>query len=294
MNWSYAKSIIIVLLIILNLILCGIRINDSNNRYLLDEEAESNIRNILVSYNYHLYTVLPKEYYPLREIKASKRNIDNLTVANHFLKDENKINKRNDGNKEIYYIDDKEYVEIYRNGKINYYQKIDQNHEALIDNNITKTEAYNILTKFMGRVYKGDRIYKAVGYSKENGVYKYTYYNTYQGTNIFNDYIQIEIHNDHIKAEIWGVNVSSSNLPKKEIIPVDEIIFNFVKNVPSIEEGTYITDIKLGYYAINEELMVNSEVFEKPYYKISIRYHGDYYVDAYSNVIYDNNLIRIK
>lgn len=294
MNWSYTKNIIITLLLILNLLLASIRIGTNKANYSLSDEVETSVRHILSVYDYQLYTFLPDNFYPMKKAKASQRQVDGQVIADHFL-DKDNINKVNEGNKDIYFNEEDTYVEVYRNGKVNYYWTFDKDNEIFKDNTIDKDEAYELVSKFMIKVYKGDRIYKAISYDKENNIYKYEYYNTIRDNIILNDYIKINVYQDHLEAEMWGVNVSLTSDKKEDILPIDEILFNFVRKVSNENlEEKYITDIQIGYYALNDDVMVNGDQIEYPYYKISVKYDSDYYINAYTNEIYDKNLIKIE
>lgn len=293
MNWSYAKVIIIILLLLLNIGLGIIRIEEDRSKYTLSEEVEDNIRNILKIYDYQLYTFLPEEFYPVKNAKATQRPVDALTVAQRFF-DKKTYNKSSEGNKDIYFSSEDTYVEVYRDGKIFYYEKFSPSDPYLQDKIIDKDEAYDLVTKFMLKIYKGDRIYKAASYDKEDNIFKYVYYNTLHDTYLFNDYIKINVYQDHIEAEVWGSNVSYNGDKPKDILPIDEIIFNFVKNVRNENlKEKYITDVQLGYYALNGDALVNGEQIEYPYYKITVKYDSDYYINAYTNEIYDSNLIKV-
>ena len=171
MNWSYTKVIIIILLALLNIGMLGIRLNNDRAKYSLSSEVEDNIRHILKVYDYQLYTFLPSEFYPMKTAKENLRTVDNGSIANHFF-GKGGYQSTKEGNKETYYRDEDTYVEVYRNGKINYYEKIKDN-EVLLDGVIDKDEAYDLVTKFLLKVYKGDRIYKAASYDKENNIYMF-------------------------------------------------------------------------------------------------------------------------
>lgn len=295
MNWSFTKTVFIILLLALNLGLGIIRLETSKSKYTLSEKVEDNIRNILSIYDYQLYTFLPDSFYPMKIAKATQRSIDKDQVANHFFGSNTEFKKSTEGNKDIYFTDENTYVEVYRNGRVNYYWTFDKESEELADGIINKDEAYKIVSKFMLKVFKGDRIYKAVSYDKEDNIFKYEYYNTLRGQYLFNDYIKINVYQDHLEAEMWGMNVSLSSDKEKQILPIDEVLFNFVKKVTNENlEEKYISDIQIGYYALNDEVMIKGEVSEYPYYKISVKYDADYYIDAYTNEIYDKNLMQIE
>lgn len=290
MKWSFSKNVLIILLILLNVLMFAVRYSARNNAYTLHSDNEQNIRNILYKNNFLLYTLLPSEFYPLRTLEGTFESVDGDDIARFYFSDKN-YEKKIEGTKDIYYRDDKSYVEVYRNGKVVYYEAIPKNSPELSDGEITKDEAYEMLTTFYRKIYKGDRTYKAEGYDKEAGVYKYYYYNQYKDTYIFNDYVQIQIFMDHIEAEIWKVNVKAKGDKTNDLIPVDEALFNFVKNVKiETEESIYITDIALGYYAINDLLATDEKVIEYPYYKISIKHNGDFYINAFTNEIYNSKL----
>lgn len=291
MKWSYAKNIVLIMLIILNVLLFGLRSRDKTNEYTLSDEAEINIKNVLENYNVFLYATLPTEYYPMKNIEITRRQIDNDSIIKHFFKKTEDVKKTNDGNKEIYYLEDNEYVEIYRNGVVKYISIL----EANTDSELPREDAYKMLTDFIPRVYKGNRIYKPTVYNKENNEYIYTYYNTYNGITVLNDYMKATISNEKLEVEVWGTDILNYVGNKTKIISVDEALFNFTKNVfLDNEESVYISDIELGYYAINDNLIINNNVISEPYYKVSVRYYGDYYINAYTNKIYDKNLLEIN
>lgn len=290
MKWSFSKNVLIILLILLNILMFAVRYTSRNNAYTLHSENEQNIRNILYDHNFLLYTLLPTEFYPLRPLEGTFESVDGEDIANFYFADRN-YEKKTEGTKDIYYKDANTYVEVYRNGKVVYYEGLSKGSPELSDGEIDKDEAYEMLTTFYRKIYKGDRTYKAEGYDKEAGVYKYYYYNQYKDTYVFNDYVKIQIYLDHIEAESWKVNVKPSSDKTNDLIPVDEALFNFVKNVKiETEESIYVTDIALGYYAINDLLATDEKVVEYPYYKISIKHNGDFYINAYTNEIYNSKL----
>ena len=67
-------------------------------------------------------------------------------------------------------------------------------------------EAYEILTDFIPRVYKGNAFYKPTFYNKENDKYIYIYYNTYKNALVLNDYIKTGW-DGHLKAEFVAKTV---------------------------------------------------------------------------------------
>ncbi len=293
MEWSKAKNIIIILLVVLNVFL-GFAINmKNNNKYILNEESDKNLRESVSKLNVFLsYVELPKKSFPMRNIEISVREVDEEKVLKAFFKSKDVSSTMGD-NKKIYCNPNKdnEYVEIHRNGMVRYIKSFENSYD---EEEFTRENSKKILDEFLGRTYRNVNSYKDVVYKKENNIYTYVYYNTYGKNLLFNDYIKASVYNDRIEVEVWGMNVNGYSGIKKDILSVDEVLFNFSKNISdTLKEPIYIDDIQIGYYGINDDLLVNTTLISQPYYKVSIKYGLDYYINAFTNEIYDSNLLKV-
>ena len=113
-----------------------------------------------------------------------------------------------------------------------------------------------------------------------------TFYAKYEKLPIFDIYISFEIVDDEIQTATMNLGQISQleeNKNKKEIYPIDLILFG-IDDELNIEKPIYITDITLGYKAVEERniSLLGAQII--PVYKIYIKgLNSPIYVNAYTN-----------
>ncbi len=284
MDWSKTTNIILILLLILNVFLRVVVVLENKKTYTIGEERIENIKNIANKNNVKLNFDSFTEYYPMKCIELSKMELDSKKVLDKFFGKEAELNTLIRENRRIYYIKDSEYAEIYRNGLVKYVSQFDTPLSSGED--LKKLE-----NKFYQRIYVKNKNYELNKYVINDDVSVYIYYRTTgKRYYLLNDYIKILVYNDRIEAESWQFNVLGYKEKGKEIIPYDEILYHFIRLMSSALDEMEIVYFKLGYYTVNNDLLLNNTVTIEPYYLIILSDGTEFYINAFTNELYDKNL----
>ncbi|NLK96469.1 MAG: hypothetical protein GX272_00095, partial [Epulopiscium sp.] len=123
-------------------------------------------------------------------------------------------------------------------------------------------------------------------FKEENGSYKFTYYETYNGELVYNSYVDFLITSKGIeKVDIYKMKPVKYTELSRSIYAPDEILFGFMnqmKKSQGFKEILVIQNIDLGYF-IESEYPWRKEGEGIPYYRITLADGRNFYINAYTN-----------
>lgn len=272
MNWFKAKNLILISLIVLNVALL-LMIYVTRSSYILSSQQTENMYQVLSSkYNIGIYSELPSNYQPIRELEVISYDDTSLEILYKiFFSDEDDVNELVDGDKIIYQSDDKTLMTQAGDFAFSSVEGINIPIDSILKN----------LEKDIGQYLLYDK------YTIDGTTY-YDYRQIFKGNIIYTNYFIFEIKDEKIyKMEGYNATASKFIGEKREIVSVDMALFNFANFYPRGENEQVIIDsVRLVY---NQEQIINEPnitLKATPCYLIKVR--GNLVpvkVDAYTNTI---------
>lgn len=269
MDWNKAKNLIIILLIVLNMFIF-LLLSRTKVSYELTLTDEKNILNILREKNIAVYTELPTQFYPMKDLEVISYGRDGLNDLANLIFSENVVPFVE---KDKITYQEGTMTLVIQNGFFSLYSQ-----EGIP---FTKEE-------LIGAVDKSDKFIKDKEY-KNNDLQIYEYREMYSNHIVYSNYFEIEVENNVIK-NFKGYNSEVSGFigEKKEIVSVDMVLFNFIKEIDKIYENKeiIINNIDIVYYqseTTNEENIMLKGI---PCYRIEVVGNNvPFLIDAYTNEI---------
>ncbi|SNX53716.1 two-component system regulatory protein YycI [Thermoanaerobacterium sp. RBIITD] len=269
MNWSRAKTILILIFTILNFILYtgNMKIAATNNTVPTAKEINEMYR-ILDNNNIKIQTNVPNNYKPMPMLRVKLKNYDKDFIMSNFIKN-SKFNSYNGGT--TYNIGN-ETIEV-KNGYF-YYKIVDDKFK-----NMDKDTAFDYIKSF---VKENNLIEK---YSVANATYdgnKYTveYTEIYNGYNVDVSYMKGVINNGTFSFEsTWLIPVEEEKEKREIIHPVNALL-----KLLEINEGSKITivkEVKPVYFFSWKDADMGEAI---PAWRITTE-SSTYYINAYTGNI---------
>lgn len=293
MDWAKAKNIIIVLLVLLNIVLSFFVYIDSR-KYVLSNQEEIGIIDILRQNKISIYTEITKNFKPMKKLSVSKYNFDYNFILKIFFKDVSSV-VRNE-NEDMKVFSDKtgtltilkEYV---------YYESTST--AKIIENDSFFSENANKMCKDiikkLGKDFANfelDTNYSnlEVGTNLQNTKSMFIYYKEKYANYIINsNYVQFVITEAGIK-EVMIANYKPLGFIKqseREICSPSEALFTFMRHMKSINEDKEIFINKIDIvYDLEKDSTEKNSVYAVPYYRFYIKGSEEpILVNAYFNKI---------
>ncbi len=277
MNWSKAKNISIVILLILNVILFCI-ITYSGKKNILSVENEKAIITLLNKNNIEVHDKIPKKssQMPILSLVYKENDIDKL--KNIFFDTED-VKRSVELNSTI--LKNEQKILTIDGSNIKY---INENIKGGIAN-LSKSDAQKLVNQFItNKLKKEYDNYKFHSLNIVNNKYNLRYYESYKNYNLFSNYISFDITNEGIQSvEIVKYEQTGIISMDRNICSADEALLTFLYEVQNeFDKVTRINKIELGY-TLDETNQRNKDGRAVPCYRISADSNKLYYINAYTN-----------
>ena len=288
MEWERAKTIILIIFVLLNVLMGGLRFADYR-RYWLTGEQERNIRIVLDRNNIQLYTDPLRRFTPMRPIEVSGFYYDEDFLLDLFLYGAD-ITRREYNWGLVFTTDDGRYLEksngfiffeMYENGT--YYEN---------GQTVGRSFAAYLTGDFIGRHFPNfeiDIMFDAYDFHGNHGIRR-IYRETYQGLLVYSNFIeffitasgitQIEMQFGRVRGEL--------QVPPRMIFPPDEVLLTFMQRFRHIatESPIFINRMDMVFVKLYHSDEVGSVSPAIPFYRIFIE-GNDFplLINAFTNVL---------
>lgn len=269
MNWSKAKTILILIFAVLNMILFvgNMNIAETSNSVPSTDEVEQ-MNNILRNNNIIVKAKIPKDYKPMPMLLVKLKNYSKPFIKDNFLKD---IQYTSYGDGTLYNIGNG-IIEV-KNGFF-YYKIRDEKFKKM-----NKDEAFNYIKSFVKSKNLYEK-YSVVNESSDTNKYTVEYTEVYNGFNVDVSYMKGIVSNDTFSFEsTWLIPVKEEK-ERKEIIPP----INALLKLLEIDEGSkyiVVKEIKPVYFFSWRDADTGEAI---PTWRITTE-NSVYYINAYTGNI---------
>lgn len=294
MDWSKAKNIIIVLLVLINLILSFFVFKDSR-KYVLSNQEEIGITDILRQNKISVYTEITKNFRPMKKMSVSKYDFDYNLLLKTFFENENAVTRNENDDMKVFNDDTgtltilSEYV--YYESSNN--TKIIEDDDFFSEN--TKKICKDIMQK-LGKDFSNFQLDTSfsnleVGSNDKNERTMFIYYKEKFSNYIINsNYVQFVVTQNGVK-EVMIANYKPLGFIKetvREICSPNEALFTFMKYIKSTGEQKEIFINKMDIvYNLEEYSTQKKSVYAVPYYRFYIKgLERPVLVNAFFNTIF--------
>ncbi len=282
MDWTNAKKITLISLILINVFLYILHKN-TDVKYVLTNEQSENIKVALYDNNIGLYSTLPTNYEPMAELELRKNKLNlNVNNFNQLVEPSEEFILLENDNKTTYLVgstrillDDNEFI----------IDTTDNKELSKINGN--KITYFNNIINDMGNDFTNYQFDKEI--QSINSV-KYEFREVYNGQIIYDNYIQFIVVDDYL-YKIQGKHLTVTGLASapQEIISSDIALFTFMSVIKENQiydtDEVFINSIDMVYYK-NYENNLNNDVQSVciPAYRIYTE-QGElpFIINAYTN-----------
>ncbi len=283
MNWNKISTIFIIIFLIINLVIYGISTWVEKEKYSLSQVRIDQLRNILEENDYAIYDHLP-DFYP-------------MTVLNFETPQRNKgaIVQGIFGDAQVTTSFAADYEKYKADGQSLYFYK--GKEKGLVEYNVStpvftldrfEQSKIEALGEEFAKAMMPDVEHLELTYIKAYEDYYVLEYNEiYKGQTLFCSYVNLKISRE-------GVTMAQSMryIPKgyegkdMEIVPIDEVLYNFMGSVKPAENEFYsIKKIDLGYHLALEPMEGETTIEGVPYYRLKLDDESVYYINALTNEV---------
>lgn len=281
MDWSKAKTILIVIFLILNIFLI-INIAGKESRVtVISQKDILEIQTILKNNGILLEASLPNEIKPKALLKVEDIVYDENNMVNKFI-GENSVKSTNENS--TVYIKDSKMLEINKNKSIIF---TDSNPK----DTLTDISKSNVKKYFEGYLRNRGINLKNVelaSFSQTNEGYKVKFVQVFDNNPIFVSYFDVNLTNAGItKLSGRWINPIGFIEASKDIKSPTEILLMFAKDISNANtNNTVIKSMSLGYYSPIESLK-NATISIAPVWEIQTN-DKVYYYNAYEGYLEDS------
>ena len=272
MEWERAKTIILIIFVLLNVTLGGLRFADYR-RYWLTSEQERNIRIVLDQNNIQLYTDPLRRFTPMRPIEVRGFYYDDDFLLDLFF-ESTYVTRREYGWGRVFTADDGRYLEI-SNGFIFF----EAYESGAYDGNGTVVErsfAAIQTGEFIGRHFPSfemDIMFDSYDFYGNHGIRR-IYREKYQGLMVYSNFIEFFVSNSGIiQIEMqFGQILGESQVPPRMIFPPDEVLLTYMQRFRHVaaENPIFINRMDMVYVKLYRSDEVGSISLAVPFYRIFV------------------------
>lgn len=270
MDWKRAKTILILIFLILNIVLAGalyqnIRVEE------ISKQTIDNTVEILKQNNVHIECPIPKYVGSDFMLQSEEKALDKTKILNELLGD-NYIktgdNSYKEGSKSISfssvsgfeYTDTGESIEIYTDSK--------SNLEIYIKDLMVKLDLP------LGEFKLDDYYYPNI---KTDNAARLVYKGEYKGYTVFDNYIDVEVTKSSIKSIKYHykkpINITSREI---NVIPAYEVLITKITSYP----GIIIRNVDMGFKGYTEVDKETKNLYEGLSWRIKTTDEKEFYFKA--------------
>ncbi|MCL2564844.1 MAG: hypothetical protein FWE24_03410 [Defluviitaleaceae bacterium] len=271
MEWSKAKDIVIVFLVLLNIML-GVILLIGSGRYTLSAEQERNIVEILETNNISINTQIIRRFNPMRMLELSPGVIDDYKMKEVFfgttdniITDEwGNIRTHDHGNDRLIVFQN---MVIFESGNFNEFREIDFASARQISDDFLASlgDMARGFTLDIDPYFNGNEI--IIEYRQQ-----------FEGTIIYNNYFLFAIDNYGIRRVEHSHNMPIGfSASANELFSTDEVLFSFLQamRVESLDRPRRIIEkMDIVYFMDPDDLELG---IAYPYFRI---YYREYTSDG--------------
>lgn len=250
MNWSRAKTILIILFLIADIFLLyelypGIL---GNNR-MIDEESTKEVIKYLEKQGIYVRCLIPKASSPKAPLTVKYKYFDSQYALKNFFHDPEEVVIKDYKDRQIM-EDDRIYIEIYRNGEFIYTnKKLMENKAEEVDDKAALSSIEMFLKK-LG--IEGKDLYDSTQ-NIDRSYVKLSCSQGYKDTFLDESYLDVMATNEGVAyMKILWFEVENNGKTKKEIMDPMRALLKLADKLaqqPEVDNKTVtIFDISLGYY----------------------------------------------
>lgn len=279
MEWRFAKQVVIVLLIVLNVILAGLNYQN-NQKNVLTVAQEKAVFEVLSKNGISLYTDLLTDFPPMRKIALQVPSYGREEWKKLFFEDEDTSVTVEFGNT-ILKSKEKILTTEGNHGTLQFLKTEKKQGE------LSTAQATKLANLFMESI--GKESFRFGGIQEENMGYWVTFFEEYKGEPIFSSRYDVFVGYGGVETvEMDLFEIAGYSGDKKDICFSDEALLTFLREVRqggANENPITVTKMELGYdFQDDEEAVAGSVMKLVPCYRISVMGEKkDYLINAYTN-----------
>ena len=284
MEWEKAKSILLVMFVLLNIVLFGLTWAE-NRRYTLTSDRENQVRSVLARHDITVETDIIRQFPPMRALRISGYYYDHDELLAIFFEDPTLVT-----HSQTLFNDEftKNEAELFiSNGFITY---INAARTCDGENKITRPQARVIGDAFISEHFP-DFIYDENFHPHSDAGQLLVYHQFYRGHRIYSNFIELLVTAKGIaEADMQFGRVHGWYGPERVIFAPDEVLITFLQRVETLRMPVTITNIDIVYflefiYASDERDSLHQAI---PFYRIFIEgFEMPFLINAYTNVSID-------
>ncbi len=292
MNGKKILNELIAIFILLNIALFAFNVLKTVKSYWINQTRIDNVVYALEQKEIYLQTELPKSFLPKSGANLTNFIGSNTTTERYHIvsalfgaQNGNIIISKDSNNPDV--ISHKFNNETLEFSKDRVTYTNSSVIDKVLDTDISIQNAKKVCKAFIKRLNYSKVFANAhIQYNElENGL-EMTFFQKYKGLPVFDTYIAFELVEGQIKKatmHLGQVGKLDNDISQRAIYPVDVVLFGIDDDL-EIEKPSYITDITLGYKALNERNIALLDVQLIPVYKIKFKgLNNPIYVNAYTN-----------
>ena len=269
MEWERAKTTILVIFLLLNIGLGGLRFFD-HQRYRITFEQEQNIRSVLDMHNIQLYTVI-RQFAPMRPIEISGFYYSDDFLIRVFFDGEEVSSYTDEWGVYVMWAEDGRRLEN-SNGFI--FFETGQSQEAT--ETVSRDFAESLTGEFVDRHFENfelDIVHDAYDFYGNHGIRR-IYREVFQGVMVYSNFIEFFVASEGItQIEMqFGRVIGHAHVPPRMIFPPDEVLLTFMQRFRHIAAETpiFINRMDMVYAKLYHYDEVGSVSLGVPFYRIFI------------------------
>lgn len=291
MNGKKILNELIAIFIFLNIALLTFNVIKTVANYKLNKTRIDNVIYALEQKDIYLETQLPRNFTPkaqanLSDLIGSNTTVERYNIVNALFGDKSGeviVTKDSNSPGSIIHKYGSESLEFNKN-TITYINTDISNKE---NQNMSINNAKKACRAFIKRLNYSKVFWDAyIQYNEvENGL-EMTFFQKYKGIPVFDTYITFKITAGQIQKatmQLGKVCQLEGDMYKRVIYPIDLVLFG-IDDELELNKPIYITNITLGYKAIEEKNIALLGAQLIPVYKIELKgLNNPIYVNAYTN-----------
>jgi hypothetical protein len=260
MEWSKAKNVILILLVVINIILLVLNMYKIQSNTVSNERI-NNITNICKKNNISINCNLPKDINSTAQLNIKQYNYDYVKLQQIFFGSITNVKRTNDLTNVIFTRDDERLIV--------------ENAKAIFSCKKKDYSGYvqgikDLLGEFDVERQMGNMIY---------------YYQTYKGVPVFSNYICVDLSGkDRMIITLNYCEILRTIGGRQNIIGSDEALYSAINRISSEIEGDIkISLVEKGYYDSRTVLSKDGAI--PPVYAVYVN-NRVYFVNAYTGSCY--------
>jgi len=283
-EWEKAKSILLVLFILINVVLFGLTLAE-NRRYTLTAEREALVRSVLARHDITVETDITRRFAPMRSLRISGYYYNHDELVGIFFDDPTRVLHTQTAFSDEFTKDE---AELFIAGGFITYINAARMYSG--ENNITREQARVIGDAFISEHFP-DFIYDEYFRPHSDAGQLLVYHQFYRGHRVYSNFIELLVTPKGItEADMQFGRIHGWDGPERVIFAPDEVLLTFLQRVDTLRMPVTITNMDIVYflefiYASDERDSLHRAI---PFYRIFIEgFEMPFLINAYTNVSID-------